>query len=70
MALNRFDLVILRDPLSDRAESGRKLIDPLGRDDDHIGRRLARVIDSRKEKEDQAANRDEMEKRLPQEPHQ
>ncbi len=34
----------------------------------HCPRRLARVIDGRKESEDQAANREEMQKRLPQEP--
>ena len=54
--------------LPDCAERGHKLINPLRRDNDHIGGRLARVVDGYKEKEDQTANRDEMQKRLPQEP--
>ena len=57
-----------RHPLPDRAVSGGKLIDPLGRDDDYIDRRLAPVVDGREEQEDQAANRQEMQQRLAQEP--
>jgi hypothetical protein len=37
---------------------------------EQFGGRLARVVDGRKENEDQTAHREEMEKRLPQEPHQ
>jgi len=40
----------------------------LGRDDDHIGGRLARVVDGYGEKKDQTADHEEMQKRLPQEP--
>ena len=39
-------------PLPDRSEPGHKLTNPLGRDDDHIGARVARVVDGRKEQEE------------------